>query len=227
MTYRDARIDLEILPEANLYDIARNPAAVHRGLAMRLLVERGSLFAGHPDIAEECRELVLQDPIVLKKVDPAQALHALQLPGVIDILADLQTRRQALTCTVAEHNATHTKNIASLEDTVTTNKAASEQALHDASVTLWSYFLKQTWQLAEDAAAQKIEHDKLRADHDAEIADAKARLALLERPLRQKVSDWLRARWARLRKPKADPALVAQEDENAFESRVAEMVRRA
>jgi hypothetical protein len=224
MSSHDPRIDLEHLPEETLFNIARNPAAVHRGLAMRLLVERASLFAGHPDIAEECRELVIQDPIVLKKVDPAQALHALRLPGVIDILADLQTRRIALTRTVAEQNTAHTKQIESLGSTVSNNKDAAELALRQAYSSLWKDATVKIFTL-------KTEHDEqiaaLRADHEREIAAANVRLVLLERSPWKKFTDWVKARWSRLRKRQAVSAPSEQEDVAGFEARVAEMIRQA
>jgi hypothetical protein len=223
MTFDPLR-DLQNLPDEQLFNVARNPAAVYRGLAMRLLVERASLFAGHPDIAEECRELVIQDPIVLKKVDPAQALHALRLPGVIDILADLQTRRIALTRTVAEHNATHTKEIESLGSTVSNNRDAAELALRQAYSSLWKDATVKIFTL-------KTEHDEqiaaLRAAHEREIADAKARLVLLERSPWRKLTDWVKSRWSRLRKRQVVSAPSEQEDVAGFEARVAEMIRQA
>jgi hypothetical protein len=35
---------------------------------MRILVERASLHAGHPDIGEEVRDLIIRDPIVLNRL---------------------------------------------------------------------------------------------------------------------------------------------------------------
>jgi hypothetical protein len=66
MPITDPRQTLAHLPDEQIFTVARNPSAAHRKLAIRLLVERGSLFAGHPDIGEEARDLVLEDPIVLE-----------------------------------------------------------------------------------------------------------------------------------------------------------------
>jgi|SRR5579872_1564599 len=216
--------DLESLPDEQLFNVARNPGALHRMLAITILVERGSLYAGHPDIANDATDLVIENPIVLKKINPATAIHALKLPGVIDVLADLQSRRIALTRKVDENHASHTKEIADLNSTVTTNKDATDLALRQAYSVLWRSAATTIYNL-------KLEHDaaiaELRSDHEREIDSAKARLALLERSLWRKLVDWIQTRWSRLRKPKAAPVLIGQEDEAAFENRVAEMVRAA
>lgn len=218
------RLDLEALRAEDLHAIASNEAAVHKDLALRILVERGSLFAVKDDLYAAAQELILDNPIILKKVDPASGVVALKLPGIIDILADLQARRIALTRTVAEHNEAHKQSIASLEETVSIHKDAADLALRTAYSVLWKDATTKLFAL-------KTEHDtaiaELRAAHDTQIADAKARLALLERSVWKKVSDWLRARWARLRKRKADPAPTQPEDDAMFTERVAEMVRRA
>jgi hypothetical protein len=52
-TMQDPRTDLERLPSGNLYGVARNAASVHRQLAIQLLVERASPFAGRDEIAAE------------------------------------------------------------------------------------------------------------------------------------------------------------------------------
>jgi hypothetical protein len=198
------RLDLEQLPDDQLFNVARNPSAVHRKTALRILVERASLYAGHNEIANEARELVLQDPIVLKKVDPASGLQALRLPGVIDVLADLQTKRLALANQVAEHDATHTETSAVLAATVIDNKAANDRALRDASVALWKYVLKQAWQGVEDAATQKVAVDnqiaELREEHEKGITAASERLRLLERSPWRRLADWCKAHWARVRR---------------------------
>src|ERR1700733_8643773 len=191
------RLDLEQLPDDQLFNVARNPSAVHRKTALRILVERASLFAGHPDIADEARELVLEDPIVLKKVDPASGLQALRLPGVIDVLADLQSKRLALANQVTEHDAAHTETSAVLTATVINNQAAGDRALRDACVALWKYVLKQAWQGIEDAATQKVTVDnqiaELRDEHEKDITSASERLRLLERSAWQRFVDYLKS----------------------------------
>jgi hypothetical protein len=54
----DPRIDLELLPDHTLWDIARNLDAVQRLLAIRILVERGSAYVYRPEIAEDAKDLV-------------------------------------------------------------------------------------------------------------------------------------------------------------------------
>jgi hypothetical protein len=212
-TSHSPRLDLDLLDDNSLFSVARNPSAAHRLLAIRVLVERASLFAGHPDIADEARELVLEDPIVLKKVDPASGLQALRLPGVIDVLADLQSKRLALANQVAEHDAAHTETSAVLTATVINNQAAGDRALHDATVALWKYVLKQAWQGIEDAATQKVAVDnqiaELREEHEKDNTSASERLRLLERSAWQRLVDYLKSvqrNWkARHKLPESDP----------------------
>jgi hypothetical protein len=226
MTYHgEARNNLERLPSEVLFNLARNPAAVERKLAIQLLVERGSEFACRDEIAVEAEQFVLDHPRILAKINPVGAVMAAsRLPGIVDVICAEQERRRALAATVDEHHDAHTQNHAALSTTVANHKAANDVALTNATTRLWKSAAAMIYNL-------KLEHDAqiaaLRADHDAEIADANTRLALLERPLRQKVSDWLRARWARLRKRQAVPALNEQEDDATFTERVAEMVRNA
>ena len=100
----DPRLDLERLPDLNVFEIARNESAAHRELAIRILVERGSRLAGREEIAAEARQLVFDHPAVLKRIDPASAIHGLKLPGgVIDVLTDMQAKRVALTDVVSQH----------------------------------------------------------------------------------------------------------------------------
>jgi hypothetical protein len=226
-TYHDPRLDLESLRAEDLYAIASNESAAHKDLALRILVERGSLFALKDDVYADAQKLILDNPIILRKVDPASAVIALKLPGLIEVVADAQRKRELLARVVDQNHAAHVQSIADLGGAVIANRDATDQSLHIAAINLWSYVLKQAWQVAEDAAAQKIEHDKLRTDHERESADAQARLVLLERSLWRKLSDWTKARWSRLRERKADPALAEREDEAAFSERVAEMIRRA
>jgi hypothetical protein len=131
MPTHDPRADLDRLRSESLFAIARNEAAQHRLLAIRLLVERGSSLALQPEIADEARELVLNDPIILKKVDPASAIISLKLPGIVDVIADNQAKRAELARLVDERHATSTRKIAGLEATMNTNQAAAAQALAD------------------------------------------------------------------------------------------------
>jgi hypothetical protein len=148
--HKDARQDLERMPSESLYNIACNESAAHRVLAFRLLIERGGPLAMQPEIADEARELALNDAIVLKRIDPASAVLSLKMPGVIDCLADNQVKRAELAELVDERHATGTRKLAALEATVNHNHAAAAQALADETgalgqaVSEWHRQLKET-----------------------------------------------------------------------------------
>lgn len=119
-------------------------------LAIRILVERGSDYALRDDVAERARELVLRDPAVLRKFDPAASVTSLKLPGVIDILADNQVKRAELAELVDEHHATSTRKLATLEATVNSNHAATPQSLADETGALAQAFIDGHRQLKQD-----------------------------------------------------------------------------
>jgi hypothetical protein len=179
---QDARIELERLPSENLYDIARNTAATHRLLAIQVLVERASPFAGRDEIAAEARQFILSNPIILKRIDPAAAAFATKLPGVVDCIADGQTKHIDLARVVDEHHAVHTQKTAALETTVNENKAASGQAIAEAYAVLWRDYTRKVFQL-------KLDHDNEIAELRAVHQKAIARLALLERSVWRKLVD--------------------------------------
>ena len=230
MPSHDPRLNLDALRAEDLYAIAVNPAAAHRDLAIQILVERGSLFALKDDIAEESRQYVLDNPIVLKKIDPAAAVTALSMPGVIECIADAQQKRKALARVVSEHNAAHIGHIAALETAVANNKVAGDHALHDACATLWRYVLKQAWQGVEDAAPRTAELKttiaELRAEHAQDITAAAERLRLLERSPWRKLVDWW-AKRSRFRKSEPATVLTEQDEDAAFQTRMAEMILKA
>jgi hypothetical protein len=150
----DPRSDLERMPSESLFCIARNEAAAHRVLAIRLPVERGSSLALQPEIADEARELVLNDPIILKQIDPATAIVSLKLPGIVDVLADNSTKRAELAELVDEHHAASTRKLAALESTVNTNHAAASQALADETGALAQAFIDGHRQLKQNFERQ-------------------------------------------------------------------------
>ena len=197
----EARSNLEQLPSEVLYNLARNSAAIERKLAIQILVERGSEYACRDEIALEAEQFVLDHPRILAKLDPVGAMMAAtKLPGIVDVVAAEQERRRALATTVGEHHDAHTQNHAALSTTVADHKEANELALRTAYSTLWRDATTKVYNL-------KVEHDtaiaELRADHEREITNAQARLALLERSLWRRLVDWTKARWARLRKSRA------------------------
>ena len=189
----DPRASLQNLPDPNLYDVARNPSAVHRRIALQLLVERSSLYAGRDDIADEARALILENPLILKKVDPSAAVQALRLPSLIDVVADQQAKRAALAALESQHNADHIEHIAAVESTVTSNKAANDMAVREAYSALWLDGARKTWQLTEEVNRQKaaLEEtlDTLRAEHVNDTEAANERLRLLERSPWRKFTD--------------------------------------
>ena len=75
----DARPSLELLPDANLWDVGRNPDAAYRLLAIRLLCERGSEYAFRPEIARDIERYALDDP-TSGCIDLAPAATAPDLP---------------------------------------------------------------------------------------------------------------------------------------------------
>jgi hypothetical protein len=207
-----ARSDLERLPSSNLFDLARNPAAVHRLLALQLLVERGSHFASREEVASESRQFILGNPLILKRIDPAAAAFAASLPGVVDCLDDVLTKHLGLGRVVAEHHSAHCEKHDALKSIVADNKTSGDQALAQAYERLWGYFARQVWELAQAASDQRLETGRelqaLREEHETEITAATQRLALLERSSWQKLADWCkqvvragRARFAQFRKP--------------------------
>jgi hypothetical protein len=56
------RLDLEALPSATLWDVARNPDAVHRKLAVLILIERCSPYIRRPEISADVEALLATTP---------------------------------------------------------------------------------------------------------------------------------------------------------------------
>lgn len=201
ITRGDPLATLSQLPDEQLFGIAKNESADHKELAVKLLVERSSLFAGRPEISYQAKKLILDNPLVLKKVDPSAGMHALRLPGVIDVLADAQAKRQALERVVGENNATHNEQITALTAAVTANKTSAEYELRTAYSVLWRDATHKAFKLTEDIAALKLAVDaqlaEVRELHAEDVAAATERLRLLERSTWRKLVDWYHARRAR------------------------------
>jgi len=194
MTSGDPRTSLEALPDQNLYDVARNPSAIHRLLCLRILVERCSLFATREDVSNEARQLIIDNPLIRKKIDPASAVHALRLPNIIDVAADQQEKHAGLSVLVSRYETEHRQSIGALESTVASNKDEGDLALREAYSTLWLDGVRKAFQLTEAMNAQKAELDarisELREHHAKEIAAAAERLRLLERSPWRRFVDW-------------------------------------
>jgi hypothetical protein len=58
--------ELNLLRNEDLLSLARNSVATVRQQAIRVLIERGSPLAGHPDISHEAAGLIYSEPAILK-----------------------------------------------------------------------------------------------------------------------------------------------------------------
>ena len=172
MPQHDPRLDLETLHDQNLFDIARNSEAVHRGLAVRMLVERASPFASRDEILTEARRVVLDDPMTIKGLAPEVAA---KLPDLLDLVADAHRKHVALAQTVGDNQVSHTRALAMLEQSVSDNQAAHDRALAHHAVTLTQSLTEQ-----HELRTNLDEHQK-------ELVAMKHRLALLERSPWQKL----------------------------------------
>lgn len=56
------RLDLEALPDQQLFDVARNHDAVHRKLAVLILIERCSPYIRRVEIADEVEKILATTP---------------------------------------------------------------------------------------------------------------------------------------------------------------------
>ena len=114
-------------------------------------------------------------------------MHALKIPGVVDVLSDLQLKRRALEGVVGETNATNTANHTALTSVVTANKDSIEYELRAAYTSLWSDATRKAFQLSEVMNQQKLDLDQriieLQDEYRSDIAAASERLRLLERSL--------------------------------------------
>lgn len=175
ITHHEPRLDLEHLPSENLFHVARNPSAVHRALAVRLLVERGSPLACDDEVIDLARAAIFSDPIRLStcqaKMDPVTAA---KLPGPIELIASGLHKHIALANKVAEAHAAHARDITNLD----ANTTAQAKALAD-----------QVAALARDLADQRQQLQTVLDTHQEELQAVQARLALLER-----------SPWAKLKK---------------------------
>jgi len=128
--------ELALLRDDDLLHLARNPSCNCRAAAIRLLVERSSHHAGHPDIAAEASAMLHADPLILKKIDPAAAFSAHKLPGLIEILAkDVQdTRAVEQKASALEQNLNQTAN--GLRGTIDEKEQALKQQHEDLRATL-------------------------------------------------------------------------------------------
>lgn len=172
--------ELQLLRNEDLLSLARNPVATVKHDAIRLLVERGSPHAGHPDIVEEAARIIYLEPIILKKSDPASAVAANKLPGLLDVIASEVKKVRTLEFRAgqfAEKHAVHETDLLDLR-LLLHRKHADMLELHNSV----SKELMKTDSILSDE--NRSAHNKIQA--------AETRLALLERSLWRKFVDWLK-----------------------------------
>ncbi len=99
--------ELTNLPDDVLLGIARNPSAVDRKAALRVLVQRGSGHAAHPELLPEARSLILDSPAVLKDANPFVNRTAHKLPGLVDVVTNHIERTRALENLVGDVDHKH------------------------------------------------------------------------------------------------------------------------
>lgn len=181
----DPRIHLEPLRAEDLHNIARNSAAAHRLLAVRMLVERGSALACSDELVADARAAILDDPCLLRMcrengMDPALIT---KLPGILDLIIHERQACVALAATVGNNRAAHAQELATLAATVGDNNAAHNSALAEQSCSL------------SKAIAQQREQIQTNIDaHQQALDVTNTRLARLERSLWRKCVDWWKER---------------------------------
>lgn len=166
--------ELRSLRSEDLLSLARNPAAQVRREALWLLVERGSHHAGHPDVAEAATQLILNHPLILKTTEPGCFAH--KLPGLLEIVAN-----EARKTTKLERKTSDIANDLSF----------SQRDL----LVLRLLVIESTKELArkdDELSGYIKELDDLATEHDKRLEAAEIRLALLERSLWRKISDWVK-----------------------------------
>jgi hypothetical protein len=208
--------ELSLLRDDDLLHLARNPSCNCRADAIRLLVERSSHHAGHPDIAAEASALLHADPLILKKIDPAAAFSAHRLPGLIEILAkDVKdTRAVEQKASALEQNLNQTAD--GLRGTIAEKEQALKQQHEDLRASLGKDLSELYERLNETSqallATQTASSNSLEKKQEAirtellvtlgaaqelygKRTDAlEARLARLERSLWRKIVDWFKGR---------------------------------
>jgi hypothetical protein len=164
--------ELQLLRNDDLLHLARNQSASCRADAIRLLVERGSALATHPDIATEAAALVYASPAILKKSDPASEHSARKLPGLIDVLARTVDDQRVLAQSHSALEGKHGQHVARVDGLETAHGKVLEEL--------------------------RGQIDSLRTDYRQRLGEAErrasvaeARIARMERSVWQKLREWL------------------------------------
>lgn len=211
--------ELALLRSDDLLHLARNPVANCRQAAIRLLVERGSPLAAHPDIHADAVAIIHSDPLILKKTDPASEISGRKLPGLLDVLAKevasnraLEQKSSALESnlaetavglrgTIAEKESSLKQAHAELSDAVDAQVSALSQKLIDTASKLDSSqrltaaeLERKRESLRDEILLQLSDLVQKYEAYGQRIEKAEARVSRLERPWYRKIWDWLRGR---------------------------------
>ena len=211
--------ELQLLRSEDLLNLARNPSAGCRKDAIRLLVERGSHYAIHPEIHAEASALIHSDPLILKKSDPASEVSGRKLPGLLDVLAkDILDTRALEQKSSAIEQRVHQKTEelrGSLNEKENALKQRQEELrealggqLSDLSQSLRKASLDLSASVQDSAAAQDKRRKDLRDEILIQMADlvkkyeaygqriekSEERLFRVERSVWRKFVDWGRGR---------------------------------
>lgn len=162
--------ELHLLRSEDLLSLARNPAAKARHDAVRILVERGSPHAGHVDIIQEATDLVLNEPMILKKYDPSASAVTHKLPGLIDVI---------------NHEIKKTKALQARS-----TQLGQETRFLELALTMKASDLRNDIHLVNEATKEELL--ELIELAEARIEATEIRLVLLERSLWRKFVDWFK-----------------------------------
>jgi hypothetical protein len=171
--------ELRLLRNDDLLNLARNPVANSRAAAIRLLVERGSSLASHPDIATEAASMVYADPIILKKADPASEIGARKLPGLIEVIA---------------HEVKSNRALEQKSSVLETNHGQLKDALREKTELIESAHAATKQALLDQHEALKKIHESRFEEAEQRLQNAEARVSRLERSLWRKLVDWIKGR---------------------------------
>jgi SMC interacting uncharacterized protein involved in chromosome segregation len=171
--------ELNLLRNDDLLNLARNPVANSRADAIRLLVERGSHLASHPDIATEAASMVYADPIILKKSDPASEHTGRKLPGLIDVLA---------------HEVKSTRALEQKSSALEENHGQLKEALREKTELIENAHKQSADSLVKQIQALEEKHESRLKEVEQRQGKAEARVSRLERSLWRKIADWFKGR---------------------------------
>jgi hypothetical protein len=171
--------ELNLLRNDDLLNLARNPVANSRADAIRLLVERGSHLASHPDIATEAASMVYADPIILKKSDPASEHTGRKLPGLIDVLA---------------HEVKSTRALEQKSSALEENHGQLKEALREKTELIENAHKQSADSLVKQIQALEEKHESRLKEVEQRQGKAEVRVSRLERSLWRKIADWFKGR---------------------------------